>query len=217
MAESPREELVRRLSEYPREPLTYFKNGFSIASRLSEDARKLVLPELLKNFKRGRRHVGGAALRVVTGLPAREAEQLAAVYSIIIGLLSESAATPADFVAAAKGILFDAEHEVVATSIADAICAQREEISTAITRAQLAGEVLPSLDTFEVVTDLRIRFAEGQIKTLVPVAIVHVDTDGPEQELWLQLSVGDIEEIVKKLSEALTELKEADLLVIKSK
>lgn len=154
-------------------------------------------------------------LRPIAKVSEREAEQLAATYSVTIGLLSESGASPEDLVSAAKGALFAPEQEATAKSIAEAICASREEIKAGIERALLANGVLPSLRDFEIAVDARVEVVDGKLKTLVPIAIAHVDTDAAHVELWVQLSKGDVEDIIKKLSQCLEDMKLAETLELR--
>jgi hypothetical protein len=212
MAESPKEELARRIGEYPKEALPYFNQGFVSASKLSEETRRLVLAEVIASFKRGTRRLDGAALRPLTKLNDREVEQLASVYSLVIGLLSESSATTEDFIASAKGILFLPEQESTAQLIAASVCASRQEIRLTVDRAQLAGEILPSLFVFDIAVDIRIRVVDGEVKTFVPVAIVHLDTDADSEEVWFQMSRGDVEDTISKLTNALDDMKLAETM-----
>ena len=210
MPEDPGEDLVRRLDGYPKEALSFFDSAFATAAGIPEDVRQLVLREVIENFRRGIRRLDGASLRLITKLPEREAEQLASVYSLVIGLLSESSATPDDFVNRAKGILFSPEQETIAKSIAASVCAFRPGIAGIVERAQLAGEVLPSLYSFDVVVDIRIRVIDGEVKTSVPVAVVHIDTDVSARELFFQLSRGEVEETIRKLTKSLDEMNLAE-------
>jgi hypothetical protein len=212
MSETPREELVRRLSAYPKDALPFFQHGFSVASSLTETDRRFVFNEVIGSFKRGTRRIESDEIRLATGLPQRESDQLASVYSLVIGLLSETTASANDFVEAARGILFSPDHEPVALSIAQAICESRAEIKATVDRSQLAGEVLPSLFTFDVAVDLRVRVVSGEVLASVPVAVVHIDTDTDNHELWVQLSAGDIESVIKSLSKALEDMKIAETL-----
>jgi hypothetical protein len=143
-SEAPKAELKRRIAEYPNEALSFFTEGFSVASKLSEEVRKQVLQSMIVSLKGGTRRVGGSNLPTVTGLGVRDSERLASAFSLMIGLLSESTATPEDFLSVAKGVLFLPEDEPAASAIANSICAQRQEINAGVQRAQLAGEVLPS-------------------------------------------------------------------------
>lgn len=98
----------------------------------------------------------------------------------------------------------------------DAICAVRAEIIDAVTTAQLAGAILPSLYLFNVETDIRVRVADGKVTTSVPVAVVHIDTDA-EERIWLQLTKGEVEDIVKKLNKVLEDMRIAETLSLRAR
>jgi hypothetical protein len=209
MPESPREALARRLAEYPKEALPFINAGFATAAKLSQETRNRVLIEVVDNFKRGNRRVESATLRNMINLSEREFEQLAAAYTLTIGLLTETQATPEDFVNASVNVLFLPEQEGVARSIAESVGVILSELVDTIERTQLGGAVLPSWERFDAVVDLRIRVVKGEVRAFVPVAIAHIETDVGE-ELWLQLTKGDVEDTLKKLSNLLEEMKLAE-------
>jgi hypothetical protein len=202
------EELKSRISEYPEEALAYFDSGFTAASTLRPDAHALIIKEFIVNFGRGTRRLDGASLRSVVPLSVKEAEQVASTYTIVIGLLSESTATPDDFVEAARGRLFRPENEATARMIAEFICASRMELDLAVERAQIAGQILPSFATLDFAVDVRLRIANGRVKTAVPIFVVHIDTD-TEDHLWFQMTQGDVQELIKKLTKALEDVEAA--------
>jgi hypothetical protein len=217
MPETPREQLARVLAGYPSNALPYFSRTFATAGQLSEQDRKKVVEALLDAMQRGKHQFNGDALRSLTDLSSQEAEEIATVYSVAIGLLSDTTATPDDFVAEGRGKLFTSEHDATALSIAQAICNNREQISKAIQRARLGGAVLPSLRKFEVATDFRVQVVKNELKMGVPLVVVHIDTDADGQEVWLQLSRLDVDDIIKKLTNCLDDMAVADKLAIPSK
>jgi hypothetical protein len=214
MPESSTELIARRLAQYPKEAFAFFSDGFAAASTLSKETLNLVLNSVIEDIKRGTRNVDGAALKPLTNLSERESNQLASVFSLVIGLLSESEATPEDFVSAAKGKLFHSEHETTALAVAVSICASRSAIGSAIERAQLAGSVLPSLDIFDIAVDMRLRVVDGELKTAVPVAVLRLNSDAGD-DFWLQLTKGDVEDIIRKLSKSLEDMKFAETLTLR--
>lgn len=207
MSDSVEEELSRRISEYPERALPFFRSSFAVASNLKREVLDGALDELVANFKRGKRSVAGAKLGPITGLNAKDSEQIASIFSLVIGLLFESEASAGQFVVAARGKLFLEKDESVAHSMANAICERRSEISATIERAQLAGAILPSLTSFEVAVDIRVKVVEGKIKTAAPVAVVYLDTDAENREFCLQMVRGDMEDIIRKLNSALNDMK----------
>jgi hypothetical protein len=212
MADSPREELARRIARYPKDALPFFQAGFATASKISEETIKLALKELIANLTIGKRRVDGSAIQHIIKLPEREADQLATALSLVVGLLSDSQGSAEDLISSGRGILFQPEFENVASILANVIVSNRAEIQHAVERAQLAGEVLPSLRLFEAVVDVRLRIADGAVGMFVPVALVHIDTDGRNHEIWLQLSRGEVEDTIKKLTACLEGMKVADSL-----
>jgi hypothetical protein len=74
----------------------------------------------------------------------------------------------------------------------------------------IAAAVLPSLSAFSVAIDLRLEFEGEGVRRSVPVAIVHIDTD-TQNELWLQLSVSQVERVAQELSMVLTKLRLAEV------
>jgi hypothetical protein len=217
MADSAREEVARRLNRYPNEALSYFQGGFSSAASLSDQKRREVLAEMISNFQRGTRRLDSSNLREITGLSSNIAEQVASVYSLVIGLLTETTATPDDFVEAATGTIFLEKDRGTARSIAGEVYDERSEISKTVARTQLAGEVLPSLYTFDVAVDLRVRVENKAIVTSVPVAVLHIDTDAEDHEIWVQLTKGDIDNIIRTLTKALEDMQVAEDLSSASK
>ena len=72
---------------------------------------------------------------------------------------------------------------------------------------------MPSLYSFDVAVDLRVRIEDGKVRTTIPVAIVHLDTDSENQEIWVQLSTSDIDFIIKRLLRAQDDMKIAESLL----
>jgi hypothetical protein len=71
--------------------------------------------------------------------------------------------------------------------------------------------------TFDVTIDVRLRISDRSVKTGVPVAIVHIDTDAVNRELWLQLTRGDVEDTIKTLSQSLEDMKVAEEFILKKR
>jgi hypothetical protein len=214
MPESSTESIARRLSQYPNQAFEFFSAGFLAVSRLPKDVLSRVLQAVIDEIKRGKRGLNPSSIRPLTTLSEQEADQVASVFSVVIGLLSESEATPDEFVSATKGKLFNPEQESTAKSVAVSICAARQEISSALARAQLAGQILPSLEGFYVAVDMRVRVVDGELKAAVPVAVVSIDTDTADN-YFLQLTKGEVEDTIKKLSQALEDMKFIETLTFR--
>ena len=79
-----------------------------------------------------------------------------------------------------------------------------------MTRGRLANVVLPSLVQFETTVDLRIQFDNEKPKDFVSIAVVHIETDAENTEIWCQLSRFQIETILDKLKNTLKEMEIAE-------
>jgi hypothetical protein len=109
----------------------------------------------------------------------------------------------------------------IKTKFIDSVTAQRlrpflevvaghaSEITTAIRRATLIDQTLPSFYDMDVTVDIRLGFEEGRVELAVPVAVIHLDTDADRQEIWFQASrqqliliKDDIEAAIKKMDAA---------------
>lgn len=92
--------------------------------------------------------------------------------------------------------------EVVATALPD--------IKQALQRSTLADEVLPSLTVLSTTVDLRPSFEEGQVKLVVPVALLLLATDAAEQRVWCQLNKAQLEQVIKDLRSTLRRMEQAE-------
>jgi len=209
MPETPKQEISRRVRGYPESVGPFFKSAFALTASLPEDVRKRLFDGIISEFERGQRRIDGAEVATITGLTSSDADQAAAVYSLIIGLLAESNASPAEFVEASKGFIFDPEHEQTVLAIATAICSHRDQIAATIKLARLSGAVLPSFAQLEIAIDVRLSIVGGSVETAVPVAVVHLDTDADHQEAWFQMTIADVEKVTEKFTKALGDLKVA--------
>ena len=133
--------------------------------------------------------------------------------SVTLGLLSDNLVSLDEFVQAGRDTIFEPGSESAAREIADIIISQRPTLAKAMSRHQLASEVLPSLVEFDATVDVRIRFGNDKAEEFVSVAVVHIDTDGANQELWLQLSKMDIYTILDKLNKTARDMDLAESLI----
>jgi hypothetical protein len=110
------------------------------------------------------------------------------------------------------GLLGDAEVPN-ALRFAELIVASRDTIKQQIEQEDLASEVLPALSIFETTVDLRLQFDGQRLKRAIPVALLHIDTDATNQELWFQVSRVQVERLINELQLTLARLKEAESAV----
>jgi hypothetical protein len=217
MADSNLSEGVNRLSreiaELPARATVATRQGFAIASALSEIDRQKAVELMLASVQRSRAGFDTEAVSNELNLPRRDAGRLMTALSVTLGLLSDNVASLEEFAQAARDTIFEAASEPAVRAIADIIIRERPTLAKAMARHQLAAEVLPSLVEFDVTVDLRIRFNDDKADEFVSVAVVHIDTDGNNQELWLQLSKSDINTMLETLNKAAREMDLAENLL----
>lgn len=139
-----------------------------------------------------------------------EARPLVFAVSMMVATLSEAPDPLDQFLAAgiAKGA-FTSEVAAVIRPHGEVIEADRSSIQEAIKRETLASSVLPSLLSFSVAVDLRLKFEKEKIVAAVPVLVVHLDTDADDQAVWVQLTQADTERLLEQLQTGLESLKAA--------
>jgi hypothetical protein len=59
---------------------------------------------------------------------------------------------------------------------------------------------------------LKFGFNDRQIENAVPVALVHLDTDVSNRELWFQMTRGDVEAVIERLTRVLQQMDVAEKL-----
>jgi hypothetical protein len=210
MADVNVSEVVNQLSEeisaLPTRASVATRQGFAVASALPEINRQKAVELMLSSVRSSRAGFDTESVSNETNLSLRDAGRLMTALSVTLGLLSENVASSEEFVQAGRGTIFDAASEPTVRAIADIIIRERPTLAKEMARHQLAAEVLPSLAQFDVTVDLRVRFNNDKADEFVSVAVVHIDTDGNNQELWLQLSKSDITTMLDKINKAAREM-----------
>jgi hypothetical protein len=219
MADPELSEVANRLSgeiaEIPARAALAARQGFAIASALSETNRQKAVELILASLQKRGASFDTESVSTAINLPRRDAGRVMTALSITLGLLTNNVASPEEFVQAGRGTIFDAASEPTVRAVADLIISQRPTFEKAMARYQLSDVVLPSLAEFDVAVDLRVRFNNAQAEDFVAVAVVHIDTDGNNQEVWCQLSKADIDMILQKLGKAAREMELAEGLLAK--
>jgi hypothetical protein len=206
--------LSHAIDEFPPRGLALARQGFAIAGALSETQKAKAVDFVLDQFRKGGGQFDSSGdLPAEVDLPRTDRVRLTAALSITIGLLTDTEVSAAEFVDVARGKLFDPVNEESTHAIATAIVDQRHGLSESLSRRRLAVSILPHLTEFEVTVDVRIQFDDDKPTESVSVAIVHIDTDSTNQEIWLQLTRLDIENIQRRLTRALDQMTVSEELV----
>jgi hypothetical protein len=81
-----------------------------------------------------------------------------------------------------------------------------EDLRSAWERTKAVTQALPSLTKVETTVDLRFGFAENSIQYVVPLLLVHLDTDTYGQEIWFQFTKQQLEAFLLDMQKALDQL-----------
>lgn len=69
---------------------------------------------------------------------------------------------------------------------------------------------LPTLRSFDISVDLKLKFDRNGISKMLPIATFHIDTESYTQEIWLQISKRQLETLINELNTALDQMKLAE-------
>jgi hypothetical protein len=107
---------------------------------------------------------------------------------VVVPLFDKSTSVNEFIDGAVKAKLIDAAITPKLRPFVEVVASHASDIATAIKRATLTDQCLPSFYDMDVTVDLRVGFEEGRVDVVVPVALIHFDTDAEKQELWFQAS-----------------------------
>ena len=89
------------------------------------------------------------------------------------------------------------------------VAANRPRVREGLRSAALGVSNLPSVQSVRASIDIRIGFEESTITAAVPVAIIFIGTDAPEERLWFQATEKQLERLVTEFQTTLQRLREA--------
>jgi hypothetical protein len=194
--------LDSEIASLPASMRSALVSGYRLAATLDEGEWRRAVESVIRDAERTGGTFDLETLAETLSIPERDARRVLSGISATVAVLTQTGASADEFVdLAKKGTLPEAS--VRAASIAsELIVTAREELERSFARRRLAAAVLPSLDSFEVTVDLRLKIADGRVEDFVPVALVHIDSDAVDHELWLQLTLDDVSSMIKKLEDA---------------
>ena len=116
----------------------------------------------------------------------------------------------------AQGMLKDS-NRVSAAALLSVLATHYAEGKLKVQKMSLESEVLPYLLDLDVTVDLRLGYGPtgNNVEFAVPVAMLHVDTDSYNQEIWFQAGMTQVETMIERLQVAAERMKAADSLAKK--
>lgn len=147
------------------------------------------------------------------GVPQEEAGHLANAASFIVALIgSFPDCSPSDLTAGLlESELIEERHRQPIGEFAAFVANQRGKLEEELDRSTLESEVLPSLQRFATVVDIRFDDrADGGVRT-TPVLIGMIDTDAEGQIVWFQMSKRQLKNMLIQLQSALEKMDKAEV------
>jgi hypothetical protein len=202
--------LDEAFSEMPPAVKAFLSEGFLLFSKLTKENMSNLLPAVLDSVQSGSGR-GDQELASRLRVDRDDARLLLGSMSLIASMLSRREESPSQFIKAmAEAKILRPEASGAALAFFDALVRERPALRQAMTRSRFSSEVLPSLLEFESTVDLRLGFENDAINVAIPIALVHLDTNATGQEVWLQITRKQLEEMIKDLEETLRKMVEAE-------
>lgn len=211
---SDAETLSARIREIPPPLLPRIRGGYHSIGQMSGSQRDECVTEVVKHLSDGR----APQIRdipALSGLRSPDGNNVLISISVVFGLLVDLEISIDEFIAAASGEICESEDLPTLRYLASKIVPDRKALKVAVEEASLASQILPSLSMFDLEVDLRMRFEDGKLQLGVPIAVVHIDTDCQNQEIWLQLKLSEVQNLIEKLKKTEADLKSAELILEK--
>jgi hypothetical protein len=131
--------LSREIADFPDRVKTSARQGFQI-NGLAETDRAKAIELMFSSLEQGGGSIDIERLsNEIPTLTRRDAGRVMTALSFSFAVLTQNEVTPAEFVEAGRGNLFDAGDEVAASAIADVVISKRATLDKA-NGAQPAGE-----------------------------------------------------------------------------
>lgn len=196
-------------STIPTRIRPFMKQSFEALARLPSE-RYAELLKVVLHYYGSLYTLDEEELSLRIGVSKDEAARLYAVATLLTGGITTADSTPEELVkAAVDAKVLDEPQRNAALEFCKLVLSQRVPTALALRQSRLASRVLPALESLDVVVDLRFGFDKGRADYTVPVVLAYLDTDSRDQHVWFQMTLAQVERMIKDLREVLEQLKEA--------
>ncbi|MGD0222462.1 MAG: hypothetical protein ABSF71_08990 [Terriglobia bacterium] len=189
----------------------FFRRGGSVLSKVSPEKYEELIRIAAESLNTS--HLPSrvpSELASVLNISEQETTALLGAASVLVGTITQRQEPPEAVVKAAAEAQFLEPADVpAAVALAQVILRERDAVAVIVERARIGVEVLPSFEDLAATTDVRLGFKEGHVSLAVPVVVAHLSTDS-SKGLWLQLTRGQIERLIKQLEDAKRNLEAAE-------
>lgn len=198
------------LARLPSQVRSVIREGFRILSRIPkahlEGLRTAVIESIQAGSPTDEGHLAG-----LLDITPDDARVLLGSMSLVASFVSARETTAEQFVNSATALkLIDPQAKDAALSFIAAVSRERSVLKHSIEQSTISSQVLPSLMDYDVSVDVRLAFEKGRVSDSVPVALIHIDTDAMNEELWFQANKKQLEKFIRELQEAVQKMNEAE-------
>ena len=200
--------------EIPKSARRFLRDGFNVLSRLAPKYSD-VLPSLIVQSVASGTEAEPAYISSKFGISDREARSFIGAVSFLALIISAPAEPEREETSqTVEGMLsaeiIEASAQSYVTTLLGALGREHSQVTGAFRRMSLANRLLPTLTDLELQVDVRLDFDKDRVITVVPVALVHLDTDGTGRELWFQMNKNQVEKAIEDLKRTLSRLEAAE-------
>jgi hypothetical protein len=208
----PNPDLSAIFSRAPEQVKAQLTLGLKLLSKLSDEQISDLL-EIVKESLVSTVAVSETEISSQLGMSSEEALALLTTSNVIAVTLSTRDDSVEQFISAITkiGLISEKESEGPAR-FAKAAIQNKDSFNESLERSSLSAESLPVMTEFEATVDLRPSFERetNQIGFVVPVLVMHIDTDKYGQEIWFQLTRRQLEKMIEGLKTALAQIDAAE-------
>ena len=202
---NPSDEIPGPLFDLPSSLRAQIKDGFGVLAEMPRDR----LEELVEITKKsiGVKRPLFEKYAVAFDVSSEEMEALLFATVLSVSLVSARTISAETFAwAAVEEQVAEEEHQGAIAQFAQYVIDHAEPFRNTLNRTRLAARILPAFISLDATIDVRLRFEDGQVQTLVPVAVLWLSTDKEEEEIVFQTTEEGIEQIIEQLQDIKSQL-----------
>lgn len=206
------ETLKHRLEALPEKMRPHIRMGFHLLSRATPEQRSKFLEYILDITENGENLDRDQAIKL-TGLDSHTISDVLSTVAMVIGTTVDTDIDADDFVTFGKEVVFDQVDSDAAYELAEYVINRRAALNLGMKNSALSNSILPSFVSLAVEVDMRIRFDDDSDVPSggVALAVCNLRTDCTD-DIWFQLDLNDVKELIHKLEILEKQLKVADSL-----
>ena len=189
----PERSLPEALAATPRAFREQAKKGFKVLAGISKQHYAEILRAVVMTLES--RQTPFEDLEKHLSLSREDVGSLIAAAMITVPILGNGGSAEEFTSAAVKIDMLPVDLVPEIRPFIQIVVSDRSQIARAIRRAAMPRQVFPFLMNVEIVVDLRMAFDEQKVGEAVPVALIHIDTDGDGEEIWFQASKPQLERL----------------------